>query len=107
MSRLPGNGTRPSGDCDTETITIAPQSVDVFTRSRYNVSLVASVASAKAERFNDLRITSATARMLNSLLSLPAAVGEWSRGDASDIDGQAERSKRAGANESMLSEFKI
>jgi hypothetical protein len=30
---------------------------------------------------------------------------EWSRGDASDIDGQIERSKRAGANESKLSEF--
>src|SRR5437773_6608233 len=29
--------------------------------------------------------------MLNSLLSLPAVAGEWSRGDASDIDGQAER----------------
>src|SRR5204862_7593674 len=30
---------------------------------------------------------------------------EWSRGDASEIDGQIERSKRAGANESKLSEF--
>jgi hypothetical protein len=29
---------------------------------------------------------------------------EWSRGDASDIDGQAERPKRAGANESTVSE---
>ena len=31
---------------------------------------------------------------------------EWSRGDASDIGGQAERPKRAGANESKLSEFR-
>ena len=31
---------------------------------------------------------------------------EWSRGDASDIDGQAERPTRAGANESKLSEFR-
>jgi hypothetical protein len=30
---------------------------------------------------------------------------EWSHGDASDIDGQTERSKRAGANESKLSEL--
>jgi hypothetical protein len=29
-------------------------------------------------------------------------VCEWSRGDASDIDGKAERPKRAGANESSL-----
>src|SRR5207237_9581850 len=31
---------------------------------------------------------------------------EWSRGAASDIDGQADRPKRAGANESKLSEFR-
>src|SRR6266545_6409358 len=36
------------------------------------------------------------------LLAKPAR--EWSRGATSDIDGQAERPKRAGANESMLSE---
>ena len=29
------------------------------------------------------------------------AVSEWSRGDASDIDGQTERSKQTGAHESI------
>ena len=35
------------------------------------------------------------------------AMSEWSRGDASDIDGQTDRSKWAGAHESMwaTSEF--
>ena len=32
---------------------------------------------------------------------------EWSRGDASDIDGQAARPKRAGANESKPSELRF
>jgi hypothetical protein len=39
------------------------------------------------------------------LTSTPAR--EWSRRDASDIDGQAERPKRAGANESILSELGV
>ena len=32
---------------------------------------------------------------------------EWSRGAASDIDGQAERPKRAGANESIFFAVRI
>jgi hypothetical protein len=40
-----------------------------------------------------------------SLVNFEGPAHEWSRGGASDIDGQTERSKRAGANESKLSEL--
>ena len=41
------------------------------------------------------------------LLSLPAAAGEWSRRDASDIDGQARGPNERDANESKLPEFSV
>ena len=44
--------------------------------------------------------------MLNVYMRPRLTPREWSRGNASDIDGQAERPKRAGVNESMLSEFR-
>src|SRR5438874_9756649 len=52
---------------------------------------------------NDSTLQRSPMISFDSTVQRPAR--EWSRGDASDIDGQIERSKRAGANESKLSEF--
>jgi hypothetical protein len=45
----------------------------------------------------DLVFASSPQKISNALLSLPAAVGEWSRRDASDIDGLSREAEPSGS----------
>ena len=45
----------------------------------------------------DLVFASSRQKISNALLSLPAAVGEWSRRDASDIDGLSREAETSGS----------
>jgi hypothetical protein len=70
--------------------------VDLLTETASRMSRKASMLILEAVHRSQL----SNVPMSNSLLANGAARG------ASDIDGQAERPKRAGANESILSEFR-
>src|SRR5881394_2827016 len=67
------------------------------------LSLVAPQPCANADQLSIRHFPSA---LSYSDANVKKPAREWSRGDASEIDGQAERPKRAGANESMLSELR-
>jgi hypothetical protein len=79
-----------------------PDTNDVSSASK-GVALSIAVFRFNALRFNDSTLQRSRMISFDSTVQRPAR--EWSRGDASEIDGQIERSKRAGANESKLSEF--